>query len=30
VPFEGYAHPLLVTEATTTRDFIHIEFGFFQ
>jgi hypothetical protein len=30
VPFEGYAHPLLVTEAATTRDFIDVKFGFFQ
>jgi hypothetical protein len=30
VPFEGCAHPFLVTETTTPRDLINIEFGFFQ
>jgi hypothetical protein len=30
VPFEGCAHPFLVTETTSPRDLINIEFGFFQ
>jgi pSer/pThr/pTyr-binding forkhead associated (FHA) protein len=30
VPFEGRAHPFLVTETTPPRDLINVEFGFFE